>query len=113
MAAYCPDEEEFIWLDFDPQKGSEQAGRRPAVVLSPRKYNQRSKLCIVCPVTNQAKGYPLEVPIPPGGAVTGVVLSDHVKSMSWEDRNAELIGPAPSGVVAGTRRLLKAITKIT
>lgn len=94
--SYCPDSCDIIWLDFDPQAGREQAGRRPGYVLSPRKYNQLSGLMLICPITNQGKGYPFEVPLPADIAATGYVLADHVKSLSWMARNAEYICNCPS-----------------
>lgn len=89
-APYCPDTFDLVWLNFDPQVGREQAGRRPAFVLSARSYNQKSGLCVVCPVTSQVKGYPFEVTIP-SGAVEGVVLADQVKSLAWFPRDCEFI----------------------
>jgi mRNA interferase MazF len=80
-----------VRLNFDPQSGREQAGVRPALVLSPEDYNRRVGLVIVCPITNQAKGYPFEVPLPDHDAVTGVVLADHIKSADWRTRNAVLV----------------------
>jgi mRNA interferase MazF len=112
MAPYCPDAGDFIWINFDPQEGSEQRGRRPALVLSPRIYNQRSRLCVLCPITNQAKAYPFEVAIPVGHRATGVVLADQVKSQSWDMRDAQLIGAAPAIVLARTRGLVKALLQI-
>jgi mRNA interferase MazF len=92
----CPDAGDFIWLDFVPQRGSEQGGRRCAVVLSPLAYNLKTSLCVVCPITNQAKGYPFEVLLPPGFPVSGVVLSDHLKNLDWRARNWKYIcGPDP------------------
>jgi mRNA interferase MazF len=88
-----------VWLDFDPQAGREQSGRRPAYVLTPRSYNERSGLCLACPMTNQVKGYPFEVAMPKGARVGGVILVDHLKSVSWVARRAELIGSYPE--VAG------------
>lgn len=93
---YCPDSHDIVWLDFDPQAGREQAGRRPAYVLSPRKYNQLSGLMLVCPITNQIKGYPFEVVLPNGLAAQGAILADHVKSLAWLPRNAEYICNCPS-----------------
>ena len=95
MPAFVPDAGDLIWLTFDPQAGHEQAGRRPALVLSPKPYNQKSKLALVCPVTNRIKGYPLEVPVPRDCGVTGVFLADHVKSLDWKVRQAERIGSVP------------------
>src|SRR4051794_34807039 len=85
---YCPDAGEIIWGDFNPQAGREQAGRRPALVLSPRRYNEAALLCVVCPITGQQKNYPFEVALPDGGAIVGVILADHIKSLSWGARNA-------------------------
>ena len=91
-SAFVPDVGDFVWLTFDPQAGREQAGRRPALVLSPKLYNARSGLLLACPITNQAKGYPFEVAVPPGAGVTGVVLVDHLKSVDWKARQAEVLG---------------------
>ena len=95
MASFAPDSGDLIWLTFDPQAGHEQAGRRPALVLSPKIYNQKSGLALVCPVTNQAKGYPFEVPIPDGCGVKGIILADHLKSLDWKARLAEKAGRIP------------------
>ena len=91
---YVPDRGDVVWLDFNPQAGREQAGRRPALVLSPASYNAKSSLALCCPVTNQSKGYPFEVPIAPakGSKVTGVVLADQVRALDWRARNAAKIG---------------------
>jgi mRNA interferase MazF len=99
MAAYVPDGGDFIWLSFDPQAGHEQAGRRPALVLSPKIYNRKSGLALVCPVTNQAKGYPFEVTVVGGHGVSGVILADHVRSVDWKARQAEDLGRCPTEVV--------------
>ena len=112
MPSYCPDVGDIIRINFDPQEGTEQWGRRPALVLTPRNYNQRSRLCVLCPITNQGKGYPFEVPIPAGHAVTGVVLADQVKSQSWEMREAEFVVAALQGVLATTRGIVKALLQI-
>lgn len=90
--AYVPDAGDFVWLTFDPQAGREQAGRRPALVLSPKIYNARSGLALACPITNQAKGYPFEVDVPAGCAAAGVILADHVRSIDWKARRAEPLG---------------------
>ena len=89
--AYVPRRGDAVWLQFDPQAGSKQAGRRPAVVISPEVYNGRVGLMICCPITNQQKGYPFEVALPDGVGVTGVVLSDQVKSLDWRVRQADFI----------------------
>jgi mRNA interferase MazF len=83
-----PDSGDLIWLDFDPQAGHEQAGRRPALVLSPAAYNSKAGLAVVCPVTNQQKGYPFEVRVPDGLKLGGVILADQIKSLDWRKRRA-------------------------
>ena len=87
--AYVPERGDVVWLSFNPQAGHEQAGRRPAVVLSPKAYNRKVGLAILCPITNQSKGYPFEVALPQEVDVTGVVLSDQVKSLDWRVRKAD------------------------
>ena len=94
-AEYVPEAGDLVWLTFDPQAGREQAGRRPALILSPKPYNVRAGLAFVCPITNQAKGYPFEVAIPAECGVTGVVLADHLKSIDWKVRRAERLGRCP------------------
>ena len=95
MASFAPDSGDLIWLTFDSQAGHEQAGRRPALILSPKVYNRKSGLALVCPITNRAKGYPFEVPIPAGCGVKGVILADHVTSLDWKARRAEKAGRIP------------------
>ena len=90
----------MVWISLNPQAGHEQAGRRPALVLSPRAYNAKVGLAICCPVTSQVKGYPFEVPLPDGLAVSGTVLSDHVKSLDWRARKAAPICPLPAATLA-------------
>ena len=90
-APYVPDRGDAVWMTFNPQAGHEQAGRRPAVVLSPATYNGKVGLALLCPITNQIKGYPFEVIIPTGLAITGAILSDQVKSLDWRARNASFI----------------------
>ncbi|HUP49151.1 MAG TPA: endoribonuclease MazF [Thermoanaerobaculia bacterium] len=98
--AFVPKRGDAVWLDFDPQARHEQRGRRPAVVISPRAYNAKVGLALVCPITSQRKDYPFEVDIPAKPAVSGVVLSDQIKSLDWQVRNAELIAALPSKTVA-------------
>jgi len=90
-----------VWLTFDPQAGHVQAGIRPAVVLSPQAYNERSSLIVVVPVTRQIKGYPFEVVLPSGLPVSGAVLSDQIKSVDWRARDARLICALPAAVLGG------------
>ena len=86
---YIPDSGDIVWIMFNPQTGHEQAGHRPALVLSPKAYNGKVGLAILCPITSQVKGYPFEVKIPEGLEVGGAVLSDQVKSLDWEARQAK------------------------
>ncbi|MEN8149864.1 MAG: endoribonuclease MazF [Planctomycetota bacterium] len=85
---FVPDRGDVVWLEFDPQTGHEQAGRRPALVISPREYNRRSGLALLCPVTSVVKGYPFEVPLPEDLPAEGCVLSDQVKNLDWRARKA-------------------------
>jgi mRNA interferase MazF len=97
---YVPTVGDLVWISFDPQAGSEQAGRRPALVLSGTAYNRRTGLALFCPITNRAKGYPLEVPLPAGLPVTGVVLVDQIKCLDWRVRRVEFICSAPREMIA-------------
>jgi mRNA interferase MazF len=100
MASYVPDRGDLVWLEFTPQAGSEQRGRRPALVLSPKSYNGKVGLALFCPLTSKVKGYPFEVELPDGYAVSGVVLSDQVKSLDWRSRKARLIDRVSPDVIA-------------
>ena len=97
--SYVPARGDVVWITLDPQAGHEQAGRRPALVLSPAAYNGRVGLALLCPITGQAKGYPFEIGVPDGLAVTGAVLSDHVKCLDWRTRKATRICTVPEEVV--------------
>lgn len=95
---YTPQRGDVVFLSFNPQLGHEQAGRRPAMVLSPEPYNAKTGLAIFCPITSQIKGYPFEVLIPEGYPVMGVILSDQIKSLDWRSRNAEYLCELPEDV---------------
>lgn len=95
---YVPERGDAVWITLDPQAGHEQAGRRPALVLSPSAYNGRVGLALLCPITSQVKGYPFEVPLPAGLPVAGVVGADQVKSLDWRARKATRIGAIPEEV---------------
>lgn len=99
MMSYVPARGDIVWLTFTPQAGSEQAGRRPALVLSPASYNGKVGLAIFCPITSHQKGYPFEVILPNELPVTGVVLSDQVKSLDWRSRQAQFACQAPETVL--------------
>jgi mRNA interferase MazF len=94
-----PDRGELVWLEFNPQAGHEQAGRRPALVISPRAYNEKVGLALFCPITSQIKGYPFEVVLPRGMKVTGAVLCDQIKSLDWRARQAKRIAAVPPQVI--------------
>jgi len=96
---YIPNRGDIIWITLNPQAGHEQAGRRPAVILSPAAYNGKVGLALLCPVTSQVKSYPFEVMIPPGLKIAGAILSDQVKSLDWKARQAELICTLPMETV--------------
>lgn len=100
MSTYVPDRGDLVWLEFTPQAGSEQRGRRPALVLSPKSYNGKVGLALFCPVTAKIKGYPFEVQLPDGSAVGGVVLSDQLKSLDWRSRKVKFIERTSSDVMA-------------
>lgn len=95
---YTPAQGDAVWITLSPQSGHEQAGRRPAIVLSPSAYNARVGLCLICPITSQVKGYSYEVVLPHGLPLSGAVLSDQVRSLDWRTRRAEFVCALPEGV---------------
>jgi mRNA interferase MazF len=109
VSRYIPRAGDLIWLDFDPQTGREQAGRRPALVLSPSSYNAKSTLAVVCPITSQKKEYPFEVELSTGGKIKGVVLSDHLRSVDWERRHALFAGRVPGQVLKAVQERIAAL----
>jgi mRNA interferase MazF len=109
---FVPDAGDLVWLDFTPQTGREQAGRRPAVVLSPRAYNEKTSLAVVCPITSQTKGYPFEVRMPAGSRITGAILADHLKSLDWRQRRAQRIGKIPQSHLKEVLELISALLGI-
>ena len=108
-APYVPQRGDAVWISLDPQAGHEQAGRRPALVLSPGVYNGRVGLALLCPITSQVKGFPFEVGLPKGLRVQGVVLADQVKSLDWRVRRATRICEVPENVVAAVRMRLNSL----
>ena len=100
MSSYVPDRGDMVWLEFTPQAGSEQRGRRPALVISPKAYNGKVGLALFCPITSKIKGYPFEVLLPDGCSVGGVVLSDQLKSLDWRTRKAKFIERISSDLMA-------------
>ena len=105
--AYVPDAGDIVWLQFTPQAGHEQAGHRPALVLSPASYNAKTSLILCCPLTTQAKNYPFEVQV--GDKAGSVVLSDQVKSLDWRTREAKLKGRVSADVLAEVRAKIHAL----
>jgi mRNA interferase MazF len=97
--ASVPDRGDVVWLQFDPQAGNEQAGRRPALVVSPKSYNGKVGLALVCPITSRIKGYPFEVELPVGLETSGAILCDQAKSLDWRARRAARFGSVPEDVM--------------
>jgi mRNA interferase MazF len=97
--AYVPQRGDVVWITLTPQAGHEQAGRGPALVLSPASYNSKVGLALFCPITSQVKGLPFEVPIPPGLPLDGVILADQVKSLDWRARDAEWACSLPAATI--------------
>lgn len=95
VSEYIPRRGDVVWLNFYPQSGHEQSGKRPAVVLSPEIYNKKTGLALFCPVTSQIKGYPFEVTLPAKLPVCGVILVDHIKNLDWRAREASFISKLP------------------
>lgn len=104
---YIPECGDIVWLEFNPQAGYEQAGHRPALVVSPKAYNGKVGLALFCPITSNVKGYPFEVVLPEKYKVSGAILSDQIKSLDWRVRKAKRISCAPKGV------LTEVLAKIT
>ena len=97
--ANVPDRGDVVWLEFTPQSGSEQAGHRPALVISPRSYNRKVGLALMCPITSRVKGYPFEVDLPEGLAAKGAILCDQINSLDWRARRASRMGAVPGPVM--------------
>ena len=110
--SYVPDAGHIVWLEFDPQAGREQAGRRPAVVLTPASYNKKTSLMICCPLTSQIKGYPFEVLVEIDGTQS-VVLSDQVKSLDWKIRKAKFKDKVSLDVLVEVRAKAKSLLSIS
>ena len=107
MRSYVPDAGDIVWLSFNPQTGHEQAGHRPAVVLSPAAYNAKTSLMVCCPMTSQIKNYPFEVRS--AGASPSAVLADQVKSLDWRKRGARRKGTISAAELAEIRAKIRAL----
>ena len=103
---YVPDSGDLVWVSFDPQSGHEQAGRRPALVISPHSYNEKVGLALACRITSKVKGYPFEVALPSDLPVSGVILADQIKSLDWKARRAEFVARTPVSVIEDVRSLV-------
>jgi mRNA interferase MazF len=98
-AVYIPDRGDIVFLNFDPTKGHEQRGHRPALVLSPISYNRKTSLALFMPITNKQKGYPFEVVLSEELKTQGVVLADQIKCLDWKDRSIEFVEIAPESLI--------------
>ncbi len=112
MASYIPRRGDIVWLSFTPQAGHEQAGRRPAFVISPYEYNKKVGLFLVCPITSQIKGYPFEVRVSSKNGITGAILTDQIKNLDWRVRKAEFVESASIDLIEEViSKLLPLITE--
>jgi len=112
VRSYVPNRGDVVWISLNPQAGHEQAGRRPAVVVSPPAYNRKVGLALLCPITSQIKGYPFEVIIPQGLKLSGAVLSDQVKSLDWRARRAEFICTLPRDTIVEVVQKLSTLVSL-
>jgi len=106
---YIPDRGDLVWLDFTPQAGHEQRGKRPALVLSPKIYNEKSSLCIVLPITSKIKGYPFEVSLPKGLEIEGVILSDQIKNLDYRAREIAFVSKLPDSTLGLVQKNVMAL----
>ena len=106
---YIPDRGDFVWITLHPTTGHEQSGRRPALVVSPKSYNRRTGLCVLCPAARQQKGYAFEVKVSNPDGSSNVVLSDHLRNVDWRARNAELIHRVPDSVLTSVVARIEAL----
>jgi mRNA interferase MazF len=104
-----PDEGDLVWINFSPRAGHEQAGHRPALVLTPRRYHQKSAYAVVCPITSNPRPYPYKVSLPAGLAISGMVLADQAKSIDRQARNLRIAGRAPDEVLNEVRARLASL----
>ena len=107
--AYIPERGDIIWLNFNPQAGHEQAGKRPAIVLSPSTYNQKTGLALCCPITSKIKGYPFEILLPQDSPISGVILTDQIKNLDWKVRKAEFIHKVPNELITKVVKKLRTL----
>jgi mRNA interferase MazF len=106
---YCPDAGDLVWIDLNPTLGHQPSGHRPALVLTAKSYNTVAGLCVVCPITSRVRSYPFEVALPEGAALSGVVLADQPRSVSWQKRHVRSAGRAPAALLDDVRGRLHAL----
>ena len=106
---YIPNKGDIVWLNFTPQTGHEQRGKRPALILSPKTYNEKTSLCICLPITSKIKNYPFEVALPKGFKIEGVILSDQIKSLDFIAREIAFICEAPYEVLENVQKNVLAL----
>lgn len=104
-----PERGDIVMIDFNETSGHEQAGYRPALVLSPGSYNKRTGLAMMCAITSHVKSTAFEVQLPPSGKITGVVLANHLRSFDWFERDIKKVDHAPERVVVEVQEILKAL----
>ena len=107
--SYVPDRGDLVWITLNPTSGHKQAGRRPALVISPQTYNRKTGLCVLCPATRHAKGYAFEVEVANPDGTTSVILCDHLRSVDWRARNAQLITQASDAELADVIARIEAL----
>ena len=107
--SYVPERGDIVWLNFTPQTGHEQRGKRPALILSPKIYNEKTSLCICVPITSKIKGYPFEIALTKGLEIQGVILSDQIKNMDFRAREVSFICTAPKSVLAKVQKNVQAL----
>ena len=105
----APDAGDLVWLNFNPQAGHEQAGRRPALVLSPRAYHDRTAFAVVCPITSNVAAYPFKVMLPQGLSIGGAVLADQIKSIDRGARQLKVAGSVPAAILMAVRAKIAAL----
>tara|TARA_B100000315_G_scaffold259435_1_gene315487 strand:- start:1022 stop:1357 length:336 start_codon:yes stop_codon:yes gene_type:complete len=108
-----PDQGDLVWVDFNPQAGHEQSGRRPALVLSPKAYHEKTNYAVVCPITSTVKGYPFETTLPTGLVISGAVLADQVKSIDRNVRNLEIADRAPPDILSDVLSKISALLDLS
>lgn len=111
MNNYFPERGDIVWLQFNPQAGHEQVGKRPALVLSPKEYNQKTGLALLCPITSKVKGYPFEVRLSEELPLEGVILADQIKNLDWISRSAQFVCKIPEEILQETILKLEVLFK--